>query len=336
VDGLDVFGFSESNNPWMIKKFMKENDLRMLVYIAGYGRSGSTILDIILGNHDHIESVGELVNLFHDGMDIKRPCSCGKSFKDCEFWNPILSNLFGKFDTNDFYKMNKLQRDVESLTKLWRIFTGFHSGIAYDRYRGVMTLLFNHIAQASGKPFVVDSSKSSTDHVGRPYAFRKLCGFNVKIIHLVRDGRGVMWSVMRGSNLEMERGTNGKVPFGPYRALMGWLLSNTIVSLLGFFDTGKHYKLVRYEDLIDDPENELRRISSFLGINMDQLITQVRSRSSLKVGHNVGGNRLRLSQKVKLGRDLEWRQKLPVKLRLLFLFVAWPLALKYGYNLFEQ
>lgn len=314
---------------------MKENNPKMLIYIAGYGRSGSTILDIILGNHDYIESVGELVNLFHDGMDIKRPCSCGKNYKDCEFWFPILSRLLGKFDKNNFNKMNKLQRDVESFSKLWRILTGFHSGITCDQYRCVMTSLFNHIAKASGKPFVVDSSKSSTDHIGRPYVFRKLCGFNVKIIHLVRDGRAVMWSLMRGGNVEMEIGTNRKVRFGPYRAIMGWLLSNTIVSLMGFFDKSKNYKLVRYEDLINDPENELRRISSFLGINLDQIITQVRSQSYLKVGHNVGGNRLRFSPKVRLDRDLEWRQKLPFRLRLLFLFLAWPLALKLGYNLHE-
>jgi len=333
VGGPGVFGFNASNNPLTPIDFMEENNIKMLIYIAGYGRSGSTILDIILGNHEHIESVGELVNLFYDDRDLKRLCSCGKSYKDCEFWYPILSNLFGKFGKNEFHKIKRLQRDVESLTKLWHILTGFHSGIRYDRYRGVMTLLFNHIVKASGKPFVVDSSKSSTDHVGRPYALRKVCGFNVKIIHLVRDGRGVMWSLMRGSNLEMEIETNGTIPFAPYRALMGWLLSNTIVTLMGFFDTAKHYKLVRYEDLINNPENELRRISSFLGINMDQIITQVSSRSSLNVGHNVGGNRLRLSQKVKLSRDLEWKQKLPVKLRLLFLFLAWPLALKYGYRL---
>ena len=34
-----------------------------VVYIMGLWRSGSTLLDIVLGNHQSIESVGELRNL---------------------------------------------------------------------------------------------------------------------------------------------------------------------------------------------------------------------------------------------------------------------------------
>ena len=35
--------------------------------ITGLGRSGSTILDVVLGNHPKIESVGEVGNLMRNG-----------------------------------------------------------------------------------------------------------------------------------------------------------------------------------------------------------------------------------------------------------------------------
>ena len=35
--------------------------------ITGLGRSGSTILDVVLGNHPQIESVGEVGNLIRNG-----------------------------------------------------------------------------------------------------------------------------------------------------------------------------------------------------------------------------------------------------------------------------
>jgi hypothetical protein len=59
--------------------------------ITGLGRSGSTILDIVLGNHPQIESVGEVGNLMYNGWisreslhginpkGLRIPiCTCGK------------------------------------------------------------------------------------------------------------------------------------------------------------------------------------------------------------------------------------------------------------------
>jgi hypothetical protein len=43
-----------------------EKPVRVLK-IMGLGRSGSTILDIVLGNHPQIESVGEVGNLIRTG-----------------------------------------------------------------------------------------------------------------------------------------------------------------------------------------------------------------------------------------------------------------------------
>src|SRR3712207_6848820 len=37
------------------------------LFRSGLGRSGSTVLDVVLGNHPSIESVGEVGNLFRTG-----------------------------------------------------------------------------------------------------------------------------------------------------------------------------------------------------------------------------------------------------------------------------
>src|SRR5829696_6445990 len=79
--------------------------------IAGLGRSGSTILDIVLGNHPRIESVGEVGNLMRNGwvsreslrgIDPRRLrvpiCTCGKRLdvlyvdapdEACPFWSSV-------------------------------------------------------------------------------------------------------------------------------------------------------------------------------------------------------------------------------------------------------
>ena len=46
-----------------------------IVYILGYGRSGSTLLEIVLAANEAIESVGEFGN-FDDWAENDDVCSC--------------------------------------------------------------------------------------------------------------------------------------------------------------------------------------------------------------------------------------------------------------------
>ena len=60
-----------------------------VVYIMGYGRSGSTVLDTVLGNVDGVESVGELANVARSGWRGEEPCACGRLARDCSFWSSV-------------------------------------------------------------------------------------------------------------------------------------------------------------------------------------------------------------------------------------------------------
>ena len=87
-----------------------ETPVRVLK-ITGSARSGSTILDVVLGNHHYIESVGEVNKLVRTGwisreslreIDPKRLqvpiCTCGKRLdvlyvdtpdEACPFWSRV-------------------------------------------------------------------------------------------------------------------------------------------------------------------------------------------------------------------------------------------------------
>jgi hypothetical protein len=75
---------------------------RKLIYIAGCGHSGSTLLDLLLSTHQHVCGLGEVAML---ADDCKRPnytspdgnrsrgeqiCSCGQSIYDCSLWSRFL------------------------------------------------------------------------------------------------------------------------------------------------------------------------------------------------------------------------------------------------------
>ena len=60
-----------------------------VIYIMGAGRSGSTVLDTVLGNHFQIESVGELANLPKFAWINGEYCACGERGNACLFWEEV-------------------------------------------------------------------------------------------------------------------------------------------------------------------------------------------------------------------------------------------------------
>ena len=84
--------------------------LAKILYIAGYGRSGSTLLDIVLGNHPENVGVGEVSFLLNDWANRSRRCSCGVPYQECEFWK----NLF--LDSPPTPELTQLVRKLEALS----------------------------------------------------------------------------------------------------------------------------------------------------------------------------------------------------------------------------
>ena len=70
----------------MISK--KENPIN-LVYIASSGRSGSTLLELILNNFDEVWTVGELNILPWEIKETTQFCGCGQEVKNCGFWSLV-------------------------------------------------------------------------------------------------------------------------------------------------------------------------------------------------------------------------------------------------------
>lgn len=66
-----------------------------VVYIAGRGHSGSTILDMALGCHPKMVGLGEVFGVlmgYSDKDGAELPCSCGEMPENCRFWGYFLEN----------------------------------------------------------------------------------------------------------------------------------------------------------------------------------------------------------------------------------------------------
>ena len=304
---------------------------KTIIYIAGYGRSGSTLLERILSSHEKIFGGGEL-SYFPDLITGKDSfCSCGKAVQKCEFWADVAK----QFD-NDFESITKLkiiQSRIESLSGL----RGFIFGYKPDEekaYKHFSQKLFGSIYQRlpDVNSYVVDSSKTAWKNFFRPIALSKIVSLNVKVIHLVRDGKGCMWSNLKGSNRRMEMGLDSHIPFAALRTAISWPLANIAAHLFQGTHSREDYCRIKYEDLVKDPAGTLAKLGEFLGVSFDREIEVLSSGGEIPIGHQIAGNRLRSQKRIVLKMDVEWRSNLKLHHKLLFWLLDWPLALWYGYR----
>ena len=115
-----------------------------IIYIMGYGRSGSTLLDIILGNHSEIESLGEVAFL-HQDLYQGGLCSCLNSYADCPFWSQVLQKHLKAVSPHSAKDLDKLIRDVEGVFPLSLLFLCLLLRQKVEGYRQCTCSLFEAI-----------------------------------------------------------------------------------------------------------------------------------------------------------------------------------------------
>lgn len=302
-------------------------DKKKIIYIAGYSRSGSTILDILLSSHHAIFGTGELVYLFDDWLTGTRTCTCGEVYKNCSFWQGLELPQGISLE-----QAVEIIRQVESRKHVTALEEGTIPADTIQKYTLIQSALYNHIAISSGKGIIVDSSKTSRDMAGRFYALHKHTDLDVYVIHLVKNGLSVVESfVKKGSNWALE-GHKKADRFIAARSSVGWLLANAIAQRLGRKMPVNHFIQIKYEDLVSKPETVLHKLGQFLQMDLSEIITRIQKETPLHPQHNVGGNRLRLAEEVKFRKSTSSKKiKLPVHYRLVFGLIAGRLHKKLGY-----
>jgi hypothetical protein len=294
-----------------------------IIYIAGYGRSGSTLLDVLLGNHPMIFSAGELTNFFNE-YALNKNCSCGRTYNNCQMWSQIVRRFLEENCDTDLNIADEITKKNERILRFKR-----NDGI----YCKIWNSAVRAILQQSNTSIIVDSSKTTRVTFRRVPLFKK-CGFHVSVIHLVRDPRAVMWSIKRGSNRLLEAGEKANLLGGMLRGLLGWIVSNLLFECTKLIHKPPCL-IVRYEDLVGFPARELNRIGRFTGIDMQSVIDRISKGDQFNPGHGVSGNRMRRKGAVRIMKDSQWREVLPLWGRFLAL-LSLPLANRYGYNLFRN
>ena len=285
------------------------------VFICSSGHSGSTLLDMLLGSHSKMTSLGEILHLSKN-ISLNTRCACGESVRSCPVWMKVVTRLSDELGVDIFHHPYRLHlgypnpqviKDTlhESLSYQVkrRLLKGLrYAELAYDlRFlapflgsirTGIVNTfrVYDAVREVENSNVVVDSTKSYLEGVGiyqgRPTTTR--------ILLLTRDGRGVFYSYLK-------RGFPRKDCLNSWKKHYARALP-----LLERHIRPDHLLQVKYEHLVRDPEAEMKRICAFLEISFEPGML----RFADHVHHITNGNDMRFSRSSRIQQDNAWRRRL--------------------------
>lgn len=302
-----------------------------VVYILGSGRSGSTVLDTVLGHHAEVVGVGELGGM-HRAVQVNNEyCACGCRGQACPFWTAVLKHWEAAVGPARAAAYRRLQQRFERLgiAALVRLNAArFAPTRAWRRYLHLTHELYRAIAAVSGRKVVVDSSKNPL----RAAVLAHIPELDLRLVHLVRDGRAVAWSVKKPLSKNESGGVHQSLPGRPaWRTIGYWVAVNLLAEQVKR-RAGVRSTLIRYEDFVADPRSTLDRIGACCGLDLRTVAADVLGGRPLPVGHTIAGNRLRMAGSVRLQPDWEWMEKLPAVDRSTCWRLAGRMLRYYGYE----
>lgn len=306
-----------------------------VIFLGGLGRSGTTLIERVLGEVPGICALGEVVHLWQRDLRDDERCGCGVPFSQCAFWERVGIAAFGGWHRVDVHRVLMLRDLVERTRHIPRLATRVPLPYAdlIREYADYYARIYAAAANVTGASVVVDSSKhSALAHVLR-YAMPDL---DLRVVHVVRDARGVAYSWTKHVP-RPEAEADEMTRYTPARSAMLWTAHNAAFGLLR--RRGVPVRRLRYEEFLADPRFSLRRLLAFAGLDPSALDLGWLSESTVELGvsHSAAGNPMRFAVgPVELRRDDAWRTKLAPRQRAMVSAMCAPMLKAYGYDVIQR
>lgn len=247
-----------------------------VVYVMGAGRSGSTILGVLLGNCAEVFFAGELYKWL--------PRAGEPTLKDprrTEFWRAVRMRLAPVLPIAG----GAAHRALERSSGLFRPDGARARRLLRAPYRQLTGELFGAIAASAGAAYVVDTSHYPL----RARELQAIDEIELYVLLLVRDPQDVVASFAREDVAERR--------FSPLTTRAYLLLTYLLSAWVFLRQPAERRLTLFYEDLLDDPAGVLRTLLDDLGSS-----AAVPDFDSLATGLALHGNRLLASEVVSLQR----------------------------------
>jgi hypothetical protein len=278
-------------------------------------------------------ALGEIVHLWQRDIRDNERCGCGARFSACTFWKRVGELAFGGWGNVDVDRVHALRDVVERTRHIPRL-AGARLAPAQHaevrEYASYYAKVYAAAATVSGAQVVVDSSK----HSALAHVLRWADDVDLRVVHVVRDARGVAYSWTKTIARPESDGSAEMTRYSPGRSALLWNAHNAAFGLLS--RRGVPVRRIRYEQFLTDPRAAVRELADFAGLLVtgSELAFLGDGYADLRVGHSAAGNPMRFSVgRLPLRRDDAWVRALPRGQRRLVGAVCAPLLRAYGYPL---
>ena len=308
---------------------MSEQRVKVLL-IASCDRSGSTVVGNILGSGMHFFHGGEIHHVWGRGLIGNWLCGCGKPFRECDLWANVLGDAFGGAERADAHSMANLRMIAYSKQNRLLAFTADgrrHIEATLSAYLENLDRLYRGIQSRTGAGVIVDSSKTAV----HGWLLTMLPSIDLYLLHLVRDARGVAYSLGKKKRHLGAPEQRQMARHGTLKSSRMWLRDNLGIESLSSSLSGRSLK-VRYEDFVTRPRDVLHSVCELVDEDVSQLPPLVDSCVVIQASHTVSGNPMRLETgKLEIRPDDEWRTKMKFHQRAVVTALTWPVLRQYGY-----
>lgn len=301
-----------------------------VLYIAGEGRSGSTLLSRMLAGPSAF-AAGEVRYVWERGLGENRACECGRPFATCPFWSVVTERLTQQLGRDpDVRSMVEADRRLLRTRRAWQAVRDADSPEVWRRqeepYASRVSMLYPVIREVAGRPVVVDSSKLALYGL----LLRGDPSIRVAVIHLVRDPRASVHSWRRVKRVHDSHSRSHMPRRGLVHSAAVWWSSNYLAEAL-LAREGTRFVRVRYEDLVKRPHETFDAVGAALGTELEAPLIR-NGHVFLAPGHAATGNPDRhVSGLVPLRLDDDWKSEMPAIDKALVTSLTFTLARRYGY-----
>lgn len=302
-----------------------------VLFVAGTGRSGTTILSTILGQLPGAMAIGELRYVWERGFTEDHRCGCGQPFSQCPVWTAVVERAYEGTERPDPVMVS---HDLLSRLRMMRL-----PAMVVRQLRGEAAVpphpndekiaaLYTALAELEQPDVIVDSSKLP------PYGklLERLPGIELYVVHVVRDPRANAFSWRRVKVTGDRDDTATMERLELWRSSAMWLVWNYLVEFWWPVKKGRTVR-IRYEDFVERPRECVERIARLLDLDLTQ--TPFVDERSVTIGptHTVAGNPNRHDRGVvTLRPDEEWRRSMPRRHRAVVSLFTLPGLRHFGYS----
>jgi glycosyltransferase involved in cell wall biosynthesis len=302
-----------------------------IVFIAGAGRSGSTLLERALGAIPGFVNVGELIDIFRRDAPRKERCGCGQAFATCPFWEGVGKRTLDHWDSEQLAAVQRLKGRISRQRHLPRLLAmplagrSFRADVA--TYGTSYARLYQAIAAEADAACVVDASKWPVQALALARA-----GLDVRVVHLIRDVRGVAHSLGKRGVARPHALSEKDVMWTkrPMAAAVRWVTYQSQVELLPL--CGVPVTRVRYEDFVCQPRHTVEQALADLGLPCRPAQLEHLRYGGVTLGpsHGIAGNPSRFRYgEIALHVDEAWRAQMSRRDRILVTAIGLPLLVRY-------